>query len=355
MKGPLDSLRALAMRFARGHLPAVGTTPHDVVLASGPWRLLRFRNANVTHRTPVLLVPSLINRWYVLDLGPQRSFVADLVANGHDVYIIDWGTPRPEDRFTTWDDVCGRWLGRALRHVARAAPQQQAHVLGYCLGGTLAACHAAAFPDHVASLIALAAPIDFAHAGIMATWTRSPEFDVGALVDAYGNVPWPLLQASFHMIRPTLNLAKVVALLDRAWDDEFLDGFLAIERWGNDNVSFPGACYRDYIEKLYRNNELLHGTMTLCGRSADLRQLDVPTLVISFEHDAIVPAKSATALLDLVPAEDKAHLHLPGGHVGAVVSKKAARGLWPTIRRYWTDRDLPLEERENEAEPLQPQ
>jgi polyhydroxyalkanoate synthase len=342
VKGPLDSLRALAARFARGlpaALPPVGTTPHDAVLAAGPWRLLRFRPRELTHRIPILLVPSLINRWYVLDLGPQRSFIDDLVASGHDVYIIDWGTPRPEDRYASWDDVCGRWLGRALRHVARRSPDGVAHVLGYCLGGTLAVCHAAAYPEHVATLTALAAPIDFERAGIMSVWTRSPTFDVGALVEAYGNVPWPLMQASFHMIRPTLNLAKAVTLLDRAWDDESLDGFLALETWGNDNVSFPGACYRDYIERLYRGNELLRGTMTVCGRSAALERIDCPTLVVSFEHDAIVPAPSATALLERIGSPDKAHVHLGGGHVGAVVSKKAARGLWPTLRRFWAERD----------------
>jgi polyhydroxyalkanoate synthase len=342
-RGPFASLAALAARLARGAgaLPPVGTTPHDVVLAAGPWRLLRFRPraGGPRFRIPILLVPSLINRWYVLDLGAGRSFAADLVAAGHDVYVIDWGTPRPEDRYATWDDVCGRWLGRALRHVARRSPGGAAHVLGYCLGGTIAVCHAAAFPEHVASLVALAAPIDFEQAGIMATWTRSPSFDVGALVDAYGNVPWPLMQASFHMIRPTLNLAKAVALLDRAWDDEFLDGFLAIERWGNDNVSFPGACYRDYIERLYRGNELARGTMTLCGRSAALQQFDAPTLVVSFEHDAIVPPGAASALLDRIASPDKARVHLPGGHVGAVVSKKAADGLWPMLRRFWADRD----------------
>ena len=135
-------------------------------------------------------------------------------------------------------------------------------MLGYCLGGTLAASYVAAFPEHVASLLALAAPIDFEHAGIMATWTRTPTFDVGALVEAFGNVPWPLMQASFNMLRPTLRAAKTVALLDRAWDDEFLDGFLATEHWGNDNVSFPGACYARYIEELYRGNRLIHGGFT---------------------------------------------------------------------------------------------
>ena len=199
--------------------------------------------------------------------------------------------------------------------------------------------HAAARPERVATLTLLAAPVDFAHAGIMATWTRSKSFDVATLVDALGNLPWPLMQASFHLLRPTLPAAKLVGLLDRAWDDEFLDGFLATERWGNDNVAFPGACYRDYIELLYRGNRLAEGTMTLSGRPARLQDFDAPLLVVSFANDHIVPPASATAALALAASPDKAHLELSGGHVGAVVSRKAAEGLWPKMSRWWAERD----------------
>jgi polyhydroxyalkanoate synthase len=262
-----------------------------------------------------------------------------MVGRGHDVYLIDWGTPGAEDRYLTFDDVCDRYLGRAIRQVAKRSPDRVTHVLGYCLGGTLATIHAAARPDHVASLVALAAPVDFHDDGLLSRWTRTPTFDVGALVDAYGNVPWPLMQASFHLLRPTMNLAKAVTLLDRAWDDEFLDGFLATERWGNDNVSFPGECYRRYIEELYRGNALVAGTFTLGGRPARLDAIDCPTLAVTFEHDHIVPPRSAAALLDRIGSPDKDRLHLPGGHVGAVVSRKAAQGLWPALSTWWAQRD----------------
>ena len=110
-------------------------------------------------------------------------------------------------------------------------------------------------------------------AGVLVLWESSrgsrKVSEWCALIEACGNVPWPLMQASFGMLRPTLHAAKLVALLDRAWDDEFLDGFLATERWGNDNVSFPGGCYRDYIERLYRGNELVAGTITVHDYMSD--------------------------------------------------------------------------------------
>jgi len=283
-------------------------------------------------------VPSLINRWYVLDLGPGRSLIEWLVAQGFTVYCIDWGTPSAEDRYLTWDDIAGRYLGRAVRIAARASATGTAHVLGYCLGGTLATTYVAAFPEHVASLLALAAPIDFDQAGIMATWTRTPTFDVGAILAAFGNIPWPLMQASFHMLKPTMTAAKLTKLLDRAWDDEFLEGFLVTERWGNDNVSFPGACYAQYIEQLYRGNLLVRGGFAVAGRPAELNQIRAPVLAIAFQDDHIVPLGSASPLVDLVRSDDKQLVVQPGGHVGAVVSRSAATRLWPAMANFWATR-----------------
>ena len=326
---------------AAGARERVGKTPADVVHRENKWRLLRYRPrpAGCGFATPVLLVPSLINRHYVLDLMPGKSLVEYLVGSGHDVYVIDWGTPGAEDRHLTFDDICDRYLGRAVRVSARVSGSQGVHLCGYCLGGTLAVIHAAARPERVASLVALAAPVAFADGGILSRWTRSPSFDVAALVDAFGNVPWQLLQASFQLLRPTLGLSKAVGVIDRAWDDEFLDGFFALETWGNDAVSFPGACYQRYVEELYRRDALLGGDFTLSGEVVKLEELRCPTLVVTFEHDTIVPASSAAVLLDRIGAAEKRRIHLAGGHVGAVVSRKASGRLWPELSGFWAEHD----------------
>lgn len=322
--------------------PIVGATPADVVHRENKWRLLHYRARpeGVCHPTPVLLVPSLINRHYVLDLQPGKSFAEYMVAQGHDLYIIDWGTPDDEDRYVSFDDICDRYIGRAVRKIARRSPSGKVHLLGYCLGGTLTTIYTAARPEHVASMVALAAPISFDDEGLLARWTRTPQFDVDAMIDAFGNAPSWLMQASFHMLRPTLNLAKTVLLVDKIWDDQFLDGFFAIERWGNDNVSFPGECYRRYVNDLYRDNALVAGTLYLSGKPARLENITCPVLAVTFEHDHIVPAPSAAILLDRISSDDKEQVHLFGGHVGAVISRKAAGALWPKLSEWWAERDV---------------
>lgn len=331
--------------------PAVGLTPADVVHAENKWRLLRYRPRpeGRAHTTPILCVPSLINRHYVLDLLPGKSFIEYMVARGHDVYCVDWGTPGDEDRYVTFDDVCDRYLGRALSKSAQLSGSENAHVLGYCLGGTLAAIHATVHPERFASLCALAAPIGFVDTGLLSAWTRSKSFDLKAVVAATGNVPWQLMQSAFHLLRPTMTLSKAVHIADRLWDDEFMNGFLALETWGNDNVSFPGACYERYVEELYRNDALLAGSFTLSGKPARLEAIVCPTLAVTFEHDNIVLPDSAAVLLERISSDDKHRIHLAGGHVGAVVSKKAAQGLWPAIAKFWEDRDVPVPAAEDEA------
>lgn len=326
--------------LSRMSLP-VGTTPSDVVHSENKLRVLRYRPRpeGIAHPTPVLIVPSLINRHYVLDLLPGKSFVEALVKLGHDVFMMFWGTPGDEDRYLTFDAVTDRYIGRAVRKAAALAGSEQVHLLGYCLGGTLAAIYAAAHPEEIASFAALAAPIDFHDSGLLSLWTQTKSFEVGALISAFGNIPWPLMQASFHLLKPTMNLQKAIQVIEKIADDEFLDRFFAIETWGNDNVSIPGEFYRRYIEELYRGNALVRDQFTLSGRPVRLANISCPTLAITFGHDHIVPPESAAILLELISARDKQRIHVSGGHVGAVISRKGAETLWPQIARFFQERD----------------
>ena len=338
----MNTVRRIYERFKETK-PLLGSTPSDEIVRENKWRLLRYRSSvRRPRQTPILLVPSLINRHYVLDLVPGRSFAEFLIEQGHDVYIINWGTPTAEDRYLEFDTVCDRYLGRAVRWAERTSGSDGVHLLGYCLGGTLTTIYAAARPERVRSLTALAAPINFHDDGLLSLWTRTPTFDVEALVQACGNVPWPLMQASFHMLKPTLNLLKGKSVLERAMDDEFLDTFLAIETWGNDNVSFPGACYQRYIQALYQKNALIKGEFTLSGRPAQLSSIRCPTLAVTFEHDHIVPNESAAVLLEHISSDIKKHLQLRGGHVGAVISKRARTGLWQVLSEWWQTLDAPI-------------
>ncbi len=332
----LRNLLSLTTRKA-----VVAPTPAEVVHRENKWSLLRYRSGarGRVHRRPIVMIPSLINRHYVLDLAPEKSMVAYLVEEGHDVYILDWGNPGPEDRFLTLDDLADRYIGRATRVAARLAGVEQVHLLGYCMGGILTTMHIARRPERVATHVAIATPLRYDTAGMLSTWTRTPEFDVSTMVDALGNVPARLLQASFHMMKPTLAMWKAANVIDKADNDDFLEGFLATEHWGNDNVDFPGEVFRALIQDLYRDDGIMNETIKLSGEPVRLSSIHTPTLIVTFEHDYIVPKESATVMLDRISSAEKAHIHLSGGHVGAVVSRKARSGLWPQLSSWWIEHE----------------
>ena len=312
--------------------PPLAQTPRDEFPLEGGARLYRFRSAAQPGSKPFLLIPSMINRWYVLDLRPGASLVEALVRANVDVWCLDWGTPEAEDRYLDWEAVLAR-LGRAVRRVKRETGAKSIGALGYCMGGTLTTIYAAQHADEIAALVTLAAPIDFQRGGQLRCMVEPQWFDADAIADA-GNVAPTQMQSGFVALRPTLELGKLASLPDLATDAKAREGFLALDAWASDNIPFPADAYRRYIREMYQANQLVDGTHRVGNREVNLAAIKCPTLVITASRDQICPPAAATALLDLVGSTDKQTLDVPGGHVGAVVGSRAARDMYPALVRW---------------------
>lgn len=331
-----------ALRLAQGELqPALAQTPHEVVATWGRVRLLRYACAEPRQHCPILMVPSFINRYYVLDLRPGQSMVEYLAAAGIPVYMIDWGTPGPQDRFTTLEDHAIRWMGAALRAACKDADVAAMHMLGYCIGGTMAAIHAALRPERVAGLVALTAPVNFHDDGILSTWTQTGEIPVERIEEEWGLIPGDFLQGSFLYLQPMSGPKKLQNLAERLWDDGFVEKFMTLESWLNDNVSVPGATYRQLIRDVYEKNALIKGELEMKGEKIDLGKITCPVLTAISTSDHIVPEPSARMLNDVVGSEDKTLLELPGGHIGITVGGRAKDGLWKETRDWLLARPCP--------------
>ncbi len=304
-------------------------TPRDTLRRDGTASLYRFRGARTRGAPPLLLVPSLINRWYVLDLRRGSSLVEALVEGGIDTYCLDWGGAEDEDRFLGWDDVVAR-LRRAVRRVRRETGAPRIGLLGYCMGGTLAGIYAALRPHEVSALVNLAGPFDFAKAGALAEMVDPRWFD-GDAIAAAGNVSAAQMQSGFVMLRPTLALAKWVGFLDRAHDARAREAFAALETWAADNIAFPAAAYATYIRELYQENRLVRGEHAVRGEPVDLASITCPVLSIVASKDTICPPSAALALNERCGATERHVLTVDGGHVGAVVGRAASRELYPAL------------------------
>jgi len=225
-----------------------------------------------------------------------------------------------------------------VRRTVKISGAPRVGILGYCMGATLSGIHAALHNDTTAALVNLAGPFDFGHAGLLGEMVDARWFDAAA-VAAAGNVAPMQMQAGFVALRPTQQLSKMISQLDRAHDPKARAAFDALEEWASDNIPFPAAAYRTYIEELYQQNLLIRGEHHVRGRRVDLASIQAPVLTVAADRDTICPLAAARALNDRCGSSDKELLVTPGGHVGAVVGSKASTTLYPAIAE-WLRRRL---------------
>ena len=310
----------------------VGQTPATVVYTEGRARLLHYTPL-VTNPLPVplLCIPSLINRYYVMDLTPERSLVGDLLRRGLDVYMLDWGTASEVDAHRPLDEYITGILRRCIGVLQRASGQRTVSVLGYCMGGMMAAVYTVLYPREVANLVNLAGPVNYHDDGIYSLWTRRDWLDVDLMVDTLGNIPAGLLNLTFHLVRPTDDLIQALNYWERGGDISFKRAFAAMQLWTSDPTPFPGEAFRKYVKDLYQQNLLMRGEFRVSGQPIDLGTITVPTLTIAARRDHIAPWRSVAVFDDLISSADKALIVLDSGHIGMVIGSGAQSHLWPQV------------------------
>jgi polyhydroxyalkanoate synthase len=309
----------LAVRLSGMSGPAFAPTPSRTVYATGDLRLRAIAPDGAASGEPILIVSSLINRWYILDLQPGQSFVAMLRELGRPVYLLEWLAARPGDNRTFGDLVAGP-IRAAVDWIRAAHDGRAVSLVGYSMGGTLATCLAARYPERVARLATVCAPIRFAHAGSFARWLAPDLVDVDLVAAAWDRIPAPLVHLPFWWLRPTTKLQKLVQLARGFERPGFLETFLATEIWNHDNVDLPRGAFRSWIGELYQRDALVQGQLVVDGLAIDPRTIACPVLAISAASDAIAPPEAAEALGELCSATT---LRLDTGHVGVMTSRRA--------------------------------
>lgn len=318
----------------------VGLTPKEVVWQQDRARLFRYRSDTRSRRRPLVIVFSIMGRSYVLDLRPGSSFVEWMLQHGHDVFLVDFGEPEVRDSMNTLETYVDIYLPHALRAAMTEADSDEVDVLGYCFGGVLATLAVAGHPQlPITSLAAMATPMDFSRMGGLLDSVARGQIEVDDVLDESGNVPPEAVLRMFRMQKPTAPLTNYATLLERMWDDEFVDGFQAMSMWARDQIPFPGALARQATEVLLRENALMTGRVRLGDRVVDLAAITQPVLAIIAEHDHLVRPDAARPLLDLVGSEDTTELLIPAGHIGLATGRHAVRTTIPELTAWLTSHD----------------
>ena len=339
---PLEGTRQLAA-IRRGlwihqtaPRPPVGLTPHAIIHRQNKLVVRYYAPKTPAFRTPVVVVPSLINRAYICDLEPDRSLVGGLAALGHPTYLIDWGEPGPEDSGQGVTPTL-LMLRRSMDRIARHAQAPRVHLFGYCQGGTLAVMAAARWPAPVASLSVLNAPVLFAEGGRFRRFVEG--CDPATLEDPDGLVPVALMGVAFKLLDPMGNWTKYAGIDAAAKDPTSLRRALARERWLEENVPAPGAFVREFIRLGYQEDRLIAGTWEVDGQPVRLGDIRAPLHCVVCQRDAISPAAACKPLYDAVGSADKTLSDLEAGHIGVVVGGMGPKVFYPLLHRWFEARE----------------
>ncbi|WP_101049010.1 PHA/PHB synthase family protein [Macromonas nakdongensis] len=327
----------------------VAVTPGQVVMRNNLVELIQYRPTTAqVHAEPLLIIPSCIMKYYILDLSPHNSMVRWLVDQGHTVYIVSWRNPDEDDALLTMDDYVQEGVLAALAHVHQAS-QAPVHLMGYCLGGTFAAIAAAALGGGdahllpgadetalapLASLSLLAAETDFSDPGEMGILID--EAQVRLLEDmmaAKGFLTGRQMAASFQFLHAR---ELVWSSRTRRWllgEEEVPNDLMC---WNTDVTRLPAVMHSQYLRTCFLNNDLAEGRFLFAGRPIALCDIRCPVFAVGTLKDHVAPWKSVYKIHRLVSAEVTFVL-TSGGHNAGIVSEPGHPGRHYQQLRTGTD------------------
>ncbi len=329
---------------------AIAQTPKELVWTLNKAKLYRYVPVlppEKRHPVPLLLVFALMNRPYILDLRPGHSFVEFMVTQGYDLYLLDWGSPGPEDKNLKFDDYTLDYMPRAIRKVKTISGSDEFSLLGWCIGAILAAIYSALKPDDgLRNLILLTAPLlDFSNKqGLtFARWTDERYFDIdencSSAALAFGNMPGEMIDYGAKALKPVENyVTNYVKLWDNLDDSRMVEAWHAMNSWVTDNVPLAGGVFRQLIVDLYRNDRLMRGELVIRGERVDLTRIRANLLTVIAQGDHITPSCQSEPIMSKVSSVDKELFAVAGGHIGIMAGSGASKHTWPHINAWLAPR-----------------
>jgi polyhydroxyalkanoate synthase len=316
----------------------VATSEGAVVYQNPLFQLIQYKPlTEKVYERPFLLVPPCINKFYILDLQPENSFIRYAVEQGHTVFVVSWKNPHKPEAHITWEDYVEKGIIEAIHVTQEISGQKQINALGYCVGGTLIANGLAVMyargEKPITSLTMLTALLDFEDAGVLDVFIDENQVRLREQQFARGGImPGLELSNTFSSLRAN----------DLVWSyvvSNYLEGksppAFDLLYWNGDGTNLPGPMYAWYLRNMYLENNLrVPGKLRTCGQAVDLGRIQVPTYVFAAREDHIVPWKAAYASARALPGGGKAggvrFVMGASGHIAGAINppSKNKRNYW---------------------------
>ena len=312
----------------------IGNTPGKVVFEGPMFQLIQYTpTTDKVLETPLLIFPPWINRFYILDLNPAKSFVRWAVEQGVSVFVVSWKSADASMADVVWDDYIAAQV-QAIDIVRERLGVPAVHTIGYCVAGTTLAATLAVLArrdeaDKVKSATFFTAQVDFEHAGELKLFIDDQQIAMAAQLAPDGYVDGRILAATFNLLRGNdLIWSYVVNNYLLGQDYPAFD----LLHWNGDGTNLPLKWHQDYLKDLYRDNRLVvPDALSANGTPIDLRRIKTPCYIQAGREDHIAPADSVWRITR--------HLSGPwtfllagSGHIAGVVNPPAANKY-----QYWTN------------------
>lgn len=343
------------LRVSEAFIPGetVAITPGQVICRTPLMELIQYAPTTTTvHAEPVLLVPSWLLKYYILDLSPENSLVRYLVDQGHTVFAISWRNPGAGDQDLTLSDYRTSGIEAAINAVRLIVADRPVHAVGYCLGGTLLTITATALARRgetpFASLTLLAALIDFEGA--------SPFLTAAVIAGVVEMMRFQGYLDSRQMIAPYLfryGAQQFGPLLFRRYvlgSTESLDDIMA---WRMDPTRTPWRVHAEVLERFYRDNEIAGGCYVVDGSAISVREIDTPVFVVAATDDQVAPWPGVVRSLALF-RHGGTFLLATGNHQSAIIGDPAGQSSYritetstlksPDQMERWADTSAPMQD-----------
>lgn len=315
-------------------------TPGKVVFENDLMQLIQYEPTTETvFKTPLLVVPPWINKYYILDLRPDNSFMKWAVEQGYTVFVISWVNPDAHLAKKTFASYMEEGLFAALDAIEGATGQKKTNVVGYCIGGTLLATSLAymaasgKMKDRVASATFLTTLIDFSEAGDLGVFVDDEQLKIlDEKMESKGYLEGEELRNTFSLLRANDLIWSFVINNYMLGKEPFPFDLLY---WNDDSTNMPAAMHSFYLRNMYRDNMLCRaGGISLEGSPLDVRDIKVPSYFLSTKDDHIAPWKSTYEGM-LLLGGDKTFVLSASGHVAGVVNPPAAKKY-----HYWENKEI---------------
>ncbi len=313
-------------------------TPGAVVYQNPYFQLIQYAPSTPTvHQRPLLMVPPCINKFYIMDMQPENSLVAYLVAQGLTVFMVSWRNPLPEDEDSiesaSWDDYIEDGIIRAIETAREISGQDKINVLGFCVGGTMLSTALAVLAGRrqskVASLTLLATMLDFVDTGALGVFANEAHATMREHAIGQGGLMTAReLGNTFSFLRPNELVWNYVV-------SNYLKGQTPVPfdllYWNGDSTNLPGPFFTWYFRTAYIDNQLrVPGALKVCGQKVDFGKIKVPAYLLASKEDHIVPWQTAYHSAALLGGPSRFVLGA-SGHIAGVINPASKNK-----RHYWT-------------------